>query len=239
MRLVTPRSPEGYALDSARHYAECYGLAAAQQLKNKDIPEGGSKGVILVDATPPAAAASGRADKDKVEFHAYLCRKSVKACTDAILDLFVETGCGPVRAPVLDEDVTEDLEESSASSSADDTTRESRSRDMVYLGPDEQITPADIVWIVENARRRGHPTPDAFMSSKPDAGINHKEFGVTSEGVHVFLEAALRDQGVDPATDVFTLKLTGGPDGDVAGNARYTSARQETAHAKSLFSNPS
>ena len=56
------------------------------------------------------------------------------------------------------------------------------------------------------------------MSSKPDAGVNHKEFGVTSEGVHVFLEAALRDTlGVDPKVDPFTVKLTGGPDGDVAG----------------------
>ena len=56
--------------------------------------------------------------------------------------------------------------------------------------------------------------------SKPDAGINHKEFGVTSEGVHVFLETALVDaMGIDPRVDPFTVKLTGGPDGDVAGNA--------------------
>lgn len=33
------------------------------------------------------------------------------------------------------------------------------------------------------ASRRGYETPDAFMSSKPRSGINHKEFGVTSEGM--------------------------------------------------------
>ena len=92
---------------------------------------------------------------------------------------------------------------------------------MVYLGPDEQIVPEDINWVVANAKRRGHPTADAFMSSKPDAGVNHKEFGVTSEGVHVFLEAALRDTlNIDPKVDPFTVKLTGGPDGDVAGRVK-------------------
>jgi len=56
------------------------------------------------------------------------------------------------------------------------------------------------------------------MSSKPDAGINHKEYGVTSEGVAVFLEVALRSLGIDPRNEPWTVKLTGGPDGDVAGN---------------------
>merc|ERR1712050_322296 len=50
------------------------------------------------------------------------------------------------------------------------------------------------------------------------AGINHKEYGVTSEGVVVFLDVALREQGIDPKKQPFTVKITGGPDGDVAGN---------------------
>jgi glutamate dehydrogenase len=56
------------------------------------------------------------------------------------------------------------------------------------------------------------------MSSKPGAGINHKVYGVTSEGVNVFLEVALRARGIDPRKRPFTVKITGGPDGDVAGN---------------------
>ena len=55
--------------------------------------------------------------------------------------------------------------------------------------------------------------------SKRGAGFNHKEFGVTSEGVVVYLEVALKAAlGIDPTTTPFTLKITGGPDGDVAGN---------------------
>ena len=56
------------------------------------------------------------------------------------------------------------------------------------------------------------------MSSKPGNGINHKEFGVTSEGVAVYVAAALRDLSIDPSKDAFSVAITGGPDGDVGGN---------------------
>lgn len=57
------------------------------------------------------------------------------------------------------------------------------------------------------------------MSSKQGAGFNHKQFGVTSEGVAVFMEVALKSiLGIDPSKQPFTMKITGGPDGDVAGN---------------------
>lgn len=106
----------------------------------------------------------------------------------------------------------------------DDPATKARVRDrwgkqeLIYLGPDENITPQHIEWIVQRARYRKYALPDAFMSSKPGAGINHKVYGVTSEGVAVFLEVALRARGIDPRKRPFTIKLTGGPDGDVAGN---------------------
>lgn len=57
------------------------------------------------------------------------------------------------------------------------------------------------------------------MSSKPKAGINHKQYGVTSEGVNTYLEVSLQKVlGINPKCEPFTIKLTGGPDGDVAGN---------------------
>jgi glutamate dehydrogenase len=37
-------------------------------------------------------------------------------------------------------------------------------------------------------------------------------------GVNVFLDVALRQMGIDPTKHTFTIKMTGGPDGDVAGN---------------------
>jgi glutamate dehydrogenase len=66
--------------------------------------------------------------------------------------------------------------------------------------------------------RRGYLLGGGVMSSKR-VGINHKEFGVTSTGVVAFCEIAMRERGVDIRKDRFTVKLTGGPNGDVAGNA--------------------
>jgi glutamate dehydrogenase len=176
IRAVRPRSTDQHARESERLFDEVYQLAFAQQLKNKDIPEGGSKAAILIEPNT------------RIE-------RSVKAFVDAILDLI--TPDESARRFVVDRLGVQEL---------------------LYLGPDENITPTMIEWIVERAKRRGYPTPTALMSSKPGAGINHKRYGVTSEGVTVFLEVALNSIGIDPRTQPFTVKLTGGPDGDVGGN---------------------
>jgi len=185
MRLVTPRTLEQHALESAHQYDECYGLAFAQQLKNKDIPEGGSKAVNLIDVV-------GFSESGKN----FVMRKSVKAFTDTVLDLIVDTE--ETRNNIVDF---------------------FGKKEILYLGPDEQVIPEDINWVIQRAAQRNYDTPAAFMSSKPRAGINHKEYGVTSEGVNVYLDVALRKAlGIDPTKDTFTVKMTGGPDGDVAGN---------------------
>lgn len=176
VRAIHPRSVEQFTREQERLYDEAYNLAFAQQLKNKDIPEGGSKAAILVHP-------QGRVSR------------SVKAFVNSILDLI--TPDKKTTAKVVDR---------------------LNHKELIYLGPDENITPKLIDWIVDRARRRGYPMPTALMSSKPGAGINHKEYGVTSEGVVVFLDTALRAIGINPDEDTFTVKITGGPDGDVAGN---------------------
>jgi len=177
VRAVLPRSGPQFTREAERLYDEAYGLAFAQQLKNKDIPEGGAKAAILVHPDE-------------------LSNRSVKAFVDALLDLIVDDPA--VTSRVVDRFGVPEL---------------------IYLGPDENISPALINWIVAWAARRGYPNPTALMSSKPGAGINHKEFGVTSEGVVVFLEVGLRAIGMHPQHERFTVKITGGPDGDVGGNA--------------------
>ncbi len=176
VRAIHPRGIEQFTREQERLYDEAYNLAFAQQLKNKDIPEGGSKAAMLVHPR-------GRVSR------------SVKAFVNSILDLI--TPCEATTAQVVDR---------------------LNHKELIYLGPDENITPKLIDWVVDRARRRGYPMPTALMSSKPGAGINHKEYGVTSEGVIVFLDTALRTIGINPDEDTFTVKITGGPDGDVAGN---------------------
>lgn len=176
LRVVRPSSLEQHAREADRLYDEVYSLAFAQQLKNKDIPEGGAKAAMLLE---PSADIS----------------RCVKAFVDGLLDLI--TPEPTTKSKIVDRLGHEEL---------------------IYLGPDENITPAHIEWIVDRAKRRGYGLPNAFMSSKPGAGINHKVYGVTSEGVNVFLEVALKAVGIDPRKRPFTVKITGGPDGDVAGN---------------------
>jgi glutamate dehydrogenase len=107
LRLVTPPTPEQYALESSHQYDECYGLAFAQQLKNKDIPEGGSKAVNLINVV-------GLSENGKN----FVMRKSVKAFTDTILDLIVDT-----------EETREKIVDYFGQS------------EVLYLGPDEQVIP--------------------------------------------------------------------------------------------------
>jgi len=176
LRVVKPATAVLYDRESERLFDEVYGLAFAQQLKNKDIPEGGAKAAIVLE--PPAET-----------------NRCVKAFVDGLLDLI--TPEPTTKSRVVDRLGHEEF---------------------IFLGPDENITPMHIEWIVAHAAARHYPLANAFMSSKPNGGINHKEFGVTSEGVNVFLRIALLAQGIDPTKQRFTVKFTGGPDGDVAGN---------------------
>ncbi len=195
VRVVIPRSQEQHTLESERHYDENYGLAFAQQLKNKDIPEGGSKGVILMEPL----------DASRVN----PANRCVKAYINSLLDM-----------------ITPDIITTSQIAFHPST------QELLYLGPDENITNELIEWIVKRAEERNYPCASAFMSSKPGAGINHKEFGVTSEGVIVYLDVALHALGYEPRNKDFTVKLTGGPDGDVGGNAIRILNREYGEHAR-------
>lgn len=179
LRVVMPRNSSDFDYALAGIFDEVYGLSHAQQLKNKDIPEGGSKAVLVL----------------KPGGHR---QQAVRGAVNALLDLLVSK---------------DESEEASAS-----IVSYYDKDEIIYLGPDENITNDLIEWIPMQAQRRGYRYAAAFMSSKPGAGINHKEYGVTSEGLNVFLDNMLRNLGINPKTDRFTIKMTGGPDGDVAGN---------------------
>lgn len=87
----------------------------------------------------------------------------------------------------------------------------------IELGPDENMHDSMIEYIAERAKEREYILGGGIISSKK-IGINHKEYGVTSLGVWKFLERALKELGIDAHRDPFSVKLTGGPNGDVAGN---------------------
>jgi len=87
----------------------------------------------------------------------------------------------------------------------------------IELGPDENMHDSMIEEIAKLSVKRGYILGIGIMSSK-QVGINHKEYGVTSRGVMKFAEIAMKEHGVNMRRDAFTITITGGTNGDVAGN---------------------
>ncbi|KAL1871445.1 hypothetical protein VTK73DRAFT_2053 [Phialemonium thermophilum] len=85
IRIVKSRSKEAYSINARNLFDENYGLASTQQRKNKDIPEGGSKGVILLDPK--------QQDKAREAFEKYI---------DSILDLLLPAQTPGIKNPIVD-----------------------------------------------------------------------------------------------------------------------------------------
>lgn len=85
IRIVKSRNREAYGINARSMFDENYNLANTQQRKNKDIPEGGSKGVILLDMA--------HQDKAKVAFEKYI---------DSIIDLLLPPESPGIKDPIVD-----------------------------------------------------------------------------------------------------------------------------------------
>lgn len=85
IRIVKSRNREAYSINARSLFDENYNLANTQQRKNKDIPEGGSKGVILLDVH--------HQDKAKVAFEKYI---------DSIMDLLLPPASPGIKDPIVD-----------------------------------------------------------------------------------------------------------------------------------------
>lgn len=230
LRTVRPEQLEAFVAARNQLFSECYNLACTQQKKNKDIPEGGAKGVILLEPYEPTDELAYRHDLEASGLNAsaiteklktfqdeqklHLLYQSQRAYIESFTSLINCESDGKLRAhPIIDY---------------------YQKPEYIYLGPDENMHNDMIVWICNWAKSQQYKPGSAFMSSKPGAGINHKEFGVTSRGVNVYMEEVLKFLGIDPQKQTFTVKMTGGPDGDVAGNQMHNLFRLYPKTAKLL-----
>jgi glutamate dehydrogenase len=93
-----------------------------------------------------------------------------------------------------------------------------REDEPIELGPDENMHDSMVEAIAWLSAKRGYILGIGLMSSKK-VGINHKEYGVTSAGVVKFAEITMQELGIDISRDRYSVKFTGGTNGDVAGNA--------------------
>lgn len=186
-RTVITQSSDDYVNNASTLFKENYVLAHTQHLKNKDIYEGGSKMVAILNI-------DARTTPEQRDQYLY---KMQLAFANAFLDLFVTDENGQARHPrVVDYYGQEEP---------------------IELGPDENMHNIMIERMAKLAQRRDYLLGKGIMSSK-QIGINHKEYGVTSIGVIRFAEVTMQELGIDMHTEAFSVKFTGGPNGDVAGN---------------------
>jgi glutamate dehydrogenase len=85
IRMIRSRNREAYSINLRTLFDENYNLAGTQQRKNKDIPEGGGKGTILLDID--------QQDKALVAFEKYV---------DSILDLLIVGNTPGIKEPLVD-----------------------------------------------------------------------------------------------------------------------------------------
>jgi glutamate dehydrogenase len=189
-RTVIARNTDDFITNANTIFRENFVLAHTQHLKNKDIYEGGSKLVLILDATD--LQRSGEREMENLRLY-----KLQHGVTNAFLDIFV-TVDGVAKLPAVVDYYRED--------------------EPIELGPDENMHDSMIENIARISKRRGYLLGIGIMSSK-EVGINHKEYGVTSAGVVKFAEITMQELGIDMSADRFSVKFTGGPNGDVAGNA--------------------
>lgn len=188
-RTVICRSDDDFLTNASTIFRENFVLAHTQHFKNKDIYEGGSKLVMLMDAS--------MLEKEERPQETLRLYKMQRSIINAFLDIYV-TADGVAKNPAVVDYYRED--------------------EPIELGPDENMHDSMIEEIAQISKRRGYILGIGVMSSKR-VGINHKEYAVTSTGVVKFAEATMAELGIDMHKEAFTVKFTGGPNGDVAGNA--------------------
>jgi glutamate dehydrogenase len=216
LRTVYPKLQEHIVSEADNVFSECYHLASTQQQKNKDIPEGGAKGIIFLRPF------------DRLESEAMILQKELEEINYPEDQIFqkmedfrkeqTEEFLYQAQRAYVESLITLINCEPDGKIRAKHIIDYWKRPEYLYLGPDENMHDPMIQWIANFSKKYGYKPGSSFISGKPLYGINHKHYGVTSLGVNVYMEALLKHIGINPAKDTFTVKMSGGPDGDVAGN---------------------
>lgn len=217
IRTISLQNLDQLKAEQNHVFSECYNLAYTQHKKNKEIPEGGAKGVIFLqpffrlEAETEVLKAeldlTKLSDKEKEEKIAHYREEQRQEYLHSAQRSFIESLITIVNS--------DDAGKIKAKHVVDYYGKP----EYLYVGPDENMSDEMISWIAAYSKRFDYRPGSSFITSKPNAGINHKAYGVTSLGVIRYMDQMLRSIGLDPKKETFRVKLSGGPDGDVAGNA--------------------
>lgn len=232
LRTIFPERMEQMVAERNNVFSECYNLAYTQNKKNKDIPEGGAKGVIFLEPYERLLSEEFIYKRELEESGLEVEQMKEKLAIfhkEQKLEYLYQTQRSYVESLLVLINCEDDGKLRAA-----DIVDYWKKTEYIYLGPDENMHNSMIEWIASFSKHYNYKPKGAFISSKPGAGINHKEFGVTSLGVNVYMEEVLKSIGIDPSKQDFTIKMTGGPDGDVAGNQMSNLYRYYPKTAKLL-----
>jgi len=192
IRVIRSRDQQAYENTVATLFEECYNLAITQQRKNKDIPEGGAKGVILPDSRWAHGGAGNALAGDSTQCHAF-ARFCFTRYLSALLDCMMPEQCGIYSGHMQGH------------------------KELLFFGPDENS--ADFMdHGAEIARVRGYPYWKAVTTGKSVrlGGVPHDTYGMTTASVHTYVLELLKKLGLDERA--ITKFQTGGPDGDLGSN---------------------
>eukprot|EP00933_Yihiella_yeosuensis_P039063 TRINITY_DN3299_c0_g2_i1.p1 TRINITY_DN3299_c0_g2~~TRINITY_DN3299_c0_g2_i1.p1 ORF type:complete len:1023 (-),score=174.88 TRINITY_DN3299_c0_g2_i1:218-3232(-) len=193
IRLILSRDKSAYERNFATLYEEGYNLAFTQQYKNKDIPEGGSKGVILPDSSWHSSGGGGNVVAGSSVQSAAAQQSCFVRYVNALLDCMLPEKSGIFAGHMKGKP------------------------EILFFGPDENT--AGVMDLgAELARTRNYPYWKALTTGKSVAygGVPHDTYGMTTTSVHTYVTELLRELGEDETK--ITKFQTGGPDGDLGSN---------------------
>eukprot|EP00930_Biecheleria_cincta_P019369 TRINITY_DN147_c0_g1_i4.p1 TRINITY_DN147_c0_g1~~TRINITY_DN147_c0_g1_i4.p1 ORF type:complete len:1150 (-),score=209.95 TRINITY_DN147_c0_g1_i4:133-3582(-) len=196
IRLVLSRDKAAYERNFAMLFDECYNLAFTQQNKNKDIPEGGAKGVILPDSCwSNSLHLESRGSKllGTTSQSPAAMRSAFTFYLNALLDCMM-----PDKNDLY-------------------TGHMQGKPEILFFGPDEN-TAGFMDLGAEIACHRGYPYWKALTTGKSVSlgGVPHDTYAMTTTSVHTYVMELLREIGEDESK--ITKFQTGGPDGDLGSN---------------------
>jgi len=193
IRLVLSRDQETYERNQSTLFDECYNLSLTQQYKNKDIPEGGAKGVILPDSSWQASWRRGNLLSGLSSQSPAAQRSCFVRYLNALLDCMLPAHSGIYTGHMQGRE------------------------ELLFFGPDEN-TAGFMDLGAELARVRGYPYWKALTTGKSVklGGVPHDTYGMTTASVHTYVTELLRELGEDESA--ITKFQTGGPDGDLGSN---------------------
>lgn len=208
VRIVISNNINSFNHNYENLFDEAYNLAYTQNFKNKDIPEGGSKGIILLKADTY--------NKSNVKYIKNLCFYSY---VNSLLDLLTSS-----TDTTITQGANKDEEEKGTSEQLTTELLEDDDNDLIFLGPDENTGCDKLMdWGAIMAKERKYKFWKTFTTGKlrKNGGVPHDYYGMTTLGIETYIRKLC--EKLNLKEENISRSVVGGPDGDLGSNCIFQS----------------